>query len=800
MDTAARGMRTVTSRMGSLGRLLAVRKAGAAFDGCFALRSPRFEALLEERSALRGELAAASTALLDMLHDAVPRAQDREHRRLLLRLKRDVFNERTPAWKDGLGKELSAALARYAALQERLNSLFADGLTEILTEQRLAITALLEDKRFRQALRYSSPDLWEALATPPTAPAEDYSALERGVYAYAARFISKANPLHLFAEILFPSTTGIEVDSDHEMVLDVATILDLERRILPEMDDPERVWLSLRPFVVRDGKVRFCIPLERGFRMLSLRESEALRAIIRFFAHQRCATGRPTGTRANCEARLFAELGAEEAPRALSLLAALVEKGVMSEYLVTGLDAFAPALTGPDEETTILVEGLQRLHLARMDTSALIQSESALVEFETARATKSQSGKPWYYVNSYARADMAPHRAAAELLFDDLHTLKPFYSVANSFTPNAAVTKAFVLEYLGGAGQVPLLDVLGPFVRDLGTLIKRFHADTSSTQEERARRDAWSAACAAQSGRLDQRQLNELLPDPAPPARHLCFNGPFDYVDNVLYLSNVWAGGGRYISRYLLRRRTARSAERPYAPECLDVELAVPPRTNLDYVVRTYATGCGFDARYSHQFEHWIDPAEILLEAADGQVRYRHEPTGAQLRIHYRGFNLAGYLPAEYQILLTDHADTPRDPFRGDDDLAGVDQFRHVPALHFGAVCLRRERWLAAAVALAPLLADADPLQRAARFRDWVHERLHPGAELWYYRTSNTETKGYKPQLLDLRNPLGVTAFRRAVAAVPRNGVVALSPMHPVPAHLCQFEGAPYVTELMVEV
>ncbi|HEX8432166.1 MAG TPA: hypothetical protein VF625_12840, partial [Longimicrobium sp.] len=57
-------------------RLLAVRRAGAAFDGAFRLRAPRFETLLRERAELRAASAALRERLVDALHAAVPRAAD----------------------------------------------------------------------------------------------------------------------------------------------------------------------------------------------------------------------------------------------------------------------------------------------------------------------------------------------------------------------------------------------------------------------------------------------------------------------------------------------------------------------------------------------------------------------------------------------------------------------------------------------------------------------------------------------------------------------------------------------------
>jgi hypothetical protein len=773
-------------------RLLAVRRAGAAFAGPFSLRSFCFEALLEERRTLLAELARTRDDLLDALHLAVPWAVDRDERRLLIRAKRDVFNLRPPS-ASGLAPGLAALLARYESLLEREASLFADRRAEVLAEQRRALSGLLDDGCFRTACRYSSAGLWEEVeryrSSPAREDAEDYSTLERGLYAYAVRFASKANPLHLFAEIAFAPSSGMEAFDGCEVVLDASAILGLEREVRPHVVDGTRVWLSLRPFRADGDRGRFWVPSARGFRVLSLPRSRWLDAVTDFFRHRGDATGRPVGTRAECEAYIQARLSAGGPEDVTTLLSALVENGIVSEYLVTDLGAFGEALSGAGPAMDARVERLQAVHLARLDPRTLAEAEEWLA---------SEGGRPRYYVNRYARAETDAHEAAAAPLYDDLRVLKPFFCAEHNFSPNSAVASAFLLERLGGWGEAPLLDLLGPFMRELDTLVARFHPDVATAREVALRR-SWNAALAAESGRLDRTQLARLLPQPLPSARSLCFNGPFDYVKGVFYLSNVWAGDGRFISRYLLRHRSAPADGRRTEPGAIDVELAVPPGSNLNYVVRTYSTGCGFESRYSHQFDRWIDPAEIVVEAADGQVAYRHAPSGKRLRIHYRGFLLAQQLPAEYQLLLVGHADTFRNPFLGTDTLAEQGGIRHVEALHHGAVCLRRERWVMPADVLAGPLADRDPLRSTARLRDLLHGRLRAGVDHWYYRTSNAAGKGYKPQYLNLRNPLGVTSLRRAVARLPDGGVVSLSPMQPVPAHLHHVEGVPYVTELMVE-
>jgi hypothetical protein len=790
MKSAASARRPRTSGVAHAARLLAVRKAAAAFDSPFALRSPRYELLLAGRAAWRVELDELRAPLHDALHAAVPAAAGRAERRRLLEWKRDVFNARplsTPVDRaDGPPPSLAADLRRYAELVRRDEALFRDGAPAVAGEVRAGLAALLADTRFRLACRYSSPDLWEALEHGSGSGGADLLALGRGLYAYAARFTAKANPFHVFAQVVFPPASGIQPQAEHEVVLDASLILEMEREALTHAADRDRIRLAPRARTLEEGRYRFWVPTPKGFRLLSLPAGPALDAIDAFFRRQARRTGNPTGTQAECEAFLCDRLGADAGDPA-PLLDALAAKGLVERYLVTDTAEFAADLRGFTPELDGRLDRLGPLHLAQVSTADLATAEEAL----SAAAGPDGAG---YHVNSYARAETGVHARAAAAVADDLRALKPFFLADHNFAANDAVARAFVLEWLSARGtrSAPLLALLGDFIRELDTLIAR-HRPAGDAEAR-----AWRSAMAGEAGSLSPARLAELHPPGVAGDRSLCFNGPYDYVDGVFHLSNVWAGEGRFVSRYLLGRPPTR--RRPGDRDgSLHVELAVPPRTNLECVVRAHSTGCGFDARQSHAFRRWVDPSDVVVEAADGAVAYRHAPSGRPLRIHYRGFLLAEYLPAEYQLLLVGHADTFANPFELP-DTPGVAEVRRFDALSFGRVCLRRERWAVPAAMLGPTSAAAgDWLRAAAELRDRVREATSADEELWYYRTSNRAAGGYKPRFLDLRNPLGMAAFRRDLAALPEGAVVSLSPMRPAPEHLFRHDGTPYVTELMVE-
>ena len=345
-------------------RLLAVRCAGIPFERPFNLRSPSFDGLLEERRQRRGELAELREWIIEALFRAVPTVAQRGARRRLLETKRRIFNGRPLDSADlPLAPDLLAALARYRELVAPEETCSGDRSQAILGEVRQQLQAVWADPRFRMACRQASPDLVEDLEKEGFPVAGDLTSIERGLYAFVSRWVSKANPFHLFAEVAFPPASGIAVDGDHEIVLDAAAILAIERRLLPRVDDPRRIHLVLRPFQRIDGKLVFWIPARPGFRRVARSSADpVLQATIAFFAHQRRRLGRPTGTLAEW---LAAGCGTGES------LAELCREGLLEPYLIPDLDRFGEPLRGIDPPFDPSLERMSAHHLARVSTAAL---------------------------------------------------------------------------------------------------------------------------------------------------------------------------------------------------------------------------------------------------------------------------------------------------------------------------------------------------------------------------------------------------------------------------------------------
>ncbi len=786
----------------SAGGLLAVRLAGAAFASPCDLRSPAFEQLLEERGRLRGTLQDLRELLADEIFRAIPQTSDRTARRQLLAAKRAIHNDRPlEAPAPGVSAGLAALLARYGDLRSREEELFADGRAAVLREIRRQLRQVWDDPRFRLACRYASPDLVADIEGKGLPEAGELTSAERGVYAFLSRWMSKANPFHLFAEVAFPPSARIPVDGDHEVVLHAGDLLAHERRLLQRAGDPRRISLQLVPFQSLNGHLLFWVPAPAGFQLVSQDAGDpCLRATIDFFA-QRRRHGMPAATVAEWREYVAGPLDAEGLSRAEESLAGWCRQGIVRRFLIADLDRFAPALQGIAPEHDESLARLQSLHLARLSTAELASASAAVPGLDPGLDPEGAAERSpvRYYVNSYRRLETAGFEAAAAELRPALADLKPFFSPRHNFDRYAFVIESYFLDYLAHRSErrALYLEILRHFLRHRQEIIRRYQPEIRLPEAELRRRQERSARLAGLAGRLDPGALRGLEPSSEGALPSLCFNGPMDFVERTFYVTNVFAGEGRFVSRYLLHRR--REAAAPANDDGdLHVELAVPPEPNLNYVVPRYPAGCGFEARYAHRFERWVDPAEILIEREEDGIAYRDAVSGRRLRLHYRGFQLAHLLPAEYQLLLIGHADTFHNPFqplpRPPGDGGGG---RHDPGLFYGPVCLRRESWSLDHDFWRDLLAERDSLRLTARLRERVHARLKP-EELWYYHGLGEAS--CKPRLLDLRNPLSALALQHAVAASPPGVAVTMSAMQPPPPHLYHRDGAPVVTELMIEV
>ncbi|MER5930802.1 lantibiotic dehydratase [Streptomyces sp. NPDC002054] len=202
------------------GERFMLRVAGLPADSVEALRCPDTGRWAEEVLAAEETVRAGAEAIGDLLHRAVgatdpaPDGPGAAQRRALLRLRRQIHNDRLPdrteeavtalnAFDAAAGEDLTAWLHR----RRRLAELRADGpplLAADLARGRAALRGLLADDRLRLGLLLASPvlesqlDAYTAVAGVPNGRARK---AERSVLSYVYRTACKTSP--------FSTLTGI---------------------------------------------------------------------------------------------------------------------------------------------------------------------------------------------------------------------------------------------------------------------------------------------------------------------------------------------------------------------------------------------------------------------------------------------------------------------------------------------------------------------------------------------------------------------------------------------------------------
>jgi hypothetical protein len=277
---------------------------------------------------------------------------------------------------------------------------------------------------------------------------------------------------------------------------------------------------------------------------------------------------------------------------------------------------------------------------------------------------------------------------------------------------------------------------------------------------------------------------------------NICFNGPLDTVKHIFYPHNFFAGNGRYISRYLVdkagnRRRRVISEE-----GALDVQIVPPYDDSRFYVAAILPTGCGFDARYRHAFDHWIDPAAVMVESRKGHIIYREAGSGQVLRFHFFGFFLGQYLRPEYQLMLAAHADFFLNPFER--SVSQGEEIQHVPGLCYRSVCLRREQWRFAKKMFEPAWKHNDILCSTIALREILRE-AGVSFESAYFELHHSTISWRKPRYVEICNPLSVHAFRRAVRSSFDDTIISIARMEPPAKNGSRGEKCPHIMELMIE-
>ncbi|MFJ3298779.1 lantibiotic dehydratase [Streptomyces bacillaris] len=204
-----------------------VRVAGLPAESVHGLRCPDSRRWADEVLDESAQLALVAEKAGDRLHDLIGGSDDEPLRRALLKLRRDIFNNRLPA-----ADAADALLSRVRALDPAAAATLADWLTgrRALDERRGAGAALLAaetgrsrealrelagHERLRRALLLASPALDAQLdAYRRTAPADGARPgkkerkIERSLLSYVYRTACKTSPFSTFTGVALGTLTG----------------------------------------------------------------------------------------------------------------------------------------------------------------------------------------------------------------------------------------------------------------------------------------------------------------------------------------------------------------------------------------------------------------------------------------------------------------------------------------------------------------------------------------------------------------------------------------------------------------
>ncbi|NED01394.1 lantibiotic dehydratase [Streptomyces sp. SID6648] len=211
---------TDTANFPAPGPAFMLRVAGLPVDEVRALRCPDSRRWADDVLDATEQLALLAGKAADQLHGLIGGSDDEPLRRALLKLRRDVFNNRLP---DPVAAE--DALTRVRALDPAAARALADWLTgrRALADQRDAGAALLADEtgrtrtelariagheRLRKGLLLASPTLdaqldayREKASRPGARPDRKQRKIERSLLSYVYRTACKTSPFSTFTGV-----------------------------------------------------------------------------------------------------------------------------------------------------------------------------------------------------------------------------------------------------------------------------------------------------------------------------------------------------------------------------------------------------------------------------------------------------------------------------------------------------------------------------------------------------------------------------------------------------------------------
>jgi hypothetical protein len=748
------------------------RSSGFGDSEALRLRSGTFERMLLEHQRLTSQEQTETQDLVELLHTAVSECQTPAGRRVLIELKRDVFNGRIAVVpNEALDSGLAKRVENLIALRGTLATLWANSEERIVSELEDAAAKLLDDPRLTLALAYAAPGLQERLRhrTPRmTLRLKSLNAL----YSYCQKATTKAPALHMFGQLsLLPGGPAPVLQESYEIVCRSSFLVEVEKTLVRSAAAGPYLRIQVLPSLQTATQDFFLSVTRTGMNWISIPRSPMFDSVMRILEGC-CGQGIE-----ECISTLSSELGAGvESTR--SWLQELASAGIVSFFLASGPMLNMPAALADR------MEQHPRLKLLNMHGSMIAADDFyALCRNNPQVASAMQKDAFVYRYRPIADPELVP---MADRFGKDLRMLGRTLTQIPAFQGlRHSVRSAWLKALPERHSSMGLLEWIRIAAKD--------HPDVTANHREPA---VSLPPLSQMTGQLDLRKLGDLA---GPTGEDLCVLGAVDPTGPMFYPHNFYHGSSRYLAKYRIGVHRTATLSPGNDPDTIDVELVGPIEAPHNLVRPTLSWGFSFESRHRERFAHWLEASDVEVRRHNETWRFVQRSTGRQVRFVYYGLSIFRDLPAPYQALLTGQPDTYDNPF----DRMPI-RFQGKPAmfvegLYYESICLRRPCWLISAAVLSELLLEPGFTASAANAASRIRSLTGIEGEL-YFRLHNGETIFDRPHRIDLSTPLGWFFLKRYLSRFTQTPHVHITLPAPERRRHPQIDREPVFTELMVRV
>ncbi|MDX8142576.1 lantibiotic dehydratase [Lentzea sp. BCCO 10_0061] len=759
-----------------------------------------FRRAVETLAALEASLLSLAGPVSDLLHDSVGTHSDSYHRTVVLPLRRDVHNGRSP--RPSLRSEADGLVSRFPQLGEWLSAMdhraevtaeIDQLLPDALAAEREVLASLCGTESLRKAAVFSGRDLWQGLARAGAGDKRSRKA-EPTVLRYALRATSKTSPLSWYAAVGWATWspdaptpdfgTAVAVTRVSQVLLtrliaallaDRGHLFDHPHRLAPDVH-ADGGQVKFRRDVPARGPLRASVGIEEDVELAS---SPPLQFLIGL-------TGaNPKGiSPAELASALATRLPDGESDRAQHYVALLLDIKLLVPVLPADPQdpEACPALaswlrdTGRPELADRVIS-IYRDTLAFADTGASERPAALAALFASWEELGSVVGTELGDVTPLSEDVILPMpvRLGREHGYDGVRSLAGLTPLLMLFDRHLAIRRhsrdLFVSEF--GHGGSARLAACAPLMHEAMSGVPTGGLGASRAQVADLVRD----------GVITDEVVTaaaDLLPAwmKTRPTSYSFFAQPSP---DGLVVNHVYDGFGRFPGRFL---------------DLLPPEAYATVRATLDGVFPRgfveYRPVQGFNPNLHpllgraeigedpHWADHTPDALEVFHDQQNDELRLRRRDNGAVLDVLYLGYLMPISLPdrvaALYSDLTCGAADlSPLQPVSLDGDVRVADRLR------YRDVVLGRRYWDFPASSLTePFSSVAGATALRARYGMPAELFAGMGGVITSREDFEARVNGPKPQYADLTNALHLRCLPRLTSRYGDH--VRLTEALPVPS------------------